>query len=154
MERQAKWAADKPGVADWLLSYQSDTEAFFGRLAKARELTQRAVQSARQNDQKETAAGWQMNGALREAEFGNTARAHEQTMAVLASVPDAGAPAALALARAGDSARAQKLADEQQKRLRSTPSSSTIGCRPFVRPSKSIAIIPPRPSSFLRSRSA
>ncbi len=99
MERQAKWAADKPGVADWLLSYQSDTEAFFGRLAKARELTQRAVQSARQNDQKEGAAGWQMNGALREAEFGNTARAHEQTMAVLASVPDAGAPAALALAR-------------------------------------------------------
>ena len=115
MEKQAKWAADKPGVADWLLSYQSDTEAFFGRLAKARELTQRAVQYARQNGQKETAAGWQLNGALREAEFGNTARAHEQTMAVLASVPDAGAQAALALARAGDSARAQKLADEQQK---------------------------------------
>ena len=84
MERQAKWAADKPGVEDWLLSYQSDTEAFFGRLAKARELSQRAVQSARQNDQKETAAGWQVNGALREAEFGNTARAHEQTMACLA----------------------------------------------------------------------
>jgi predicted Zn-dependent protease len=115
MEKQAKWAADKPGVADWLLSYQSDTEAFFGRLAKARELTQHAVLYARQNGQKETAAGWQMNGALREAEFGNTARAHEQTMAVLASVPDAGAPAALALARAGDSARAQKIADEQQK---------------------------------------
>jgi tetratricopeptide (TPR) repeat protein len=115
MEKQAKWAADKPGVADWLLSYQSDTEAFFGRLAKARELTQRAVLYARQNNQKETAAGWQLNGALREAEFGNTARAHEQTMAALASVPDAGAPAALALARAGDSARAQKIADEQQK---------------------------------------
>ena len=115
MEKQAKWAADKPGVADWLLSYQSDTEAFFGRLAKARELTERAVQYARQNGQKETAAGWQLNGALREAEFGNTARAHEQTMAVLASVPDAGAPPALALARAGDSARAQKIADEQQK---------------------------------------
>ncbi len=115
MERQAKWAADKPGVADWLLSYQSDTEAFFGRLAKARELTQRAVQYARQNGQKETAAGWQLNGALREAEFGNTARAHEQTMAVLASVPGVGEPAALALARAGDSARAQKLADEEQK---------------------------------------
>ena len=73
MEKQAKWAADKPGVADWLLSYQSDTEAFFGRLARARELTQHAVLYARQNGQKETAAGWQVNGALREAEFGNTA---------------------------------------------------------------------------------
>ena len=36
-------------------------------------------------------------------------------MAVLASVPGVGVPAALALARAGDSARAQKLADEAQK---------------------------------------
>ncbi len=115
MERQAKWAADKPGVADWLFSYQSDTEAFLGRLAKARELTQHAVLYARQNDQKETAAGWQINGALREAEFGNRARAHEQTIAVLASVPDAGAQAALALARSGDSVRAEKMADEVQK---------------------------------------
>ena len=38
-----------------------------------------------------------MNGALREAEFGNTARAHEQTMAVLASVPDAGVAGGLGL---------------------------------------------------------
>ncbi|MGC2108209.1 MAG: tetratricopeptide repeat protein, partial [Candidatus Korobacteraceae bacterium] len=112
MESQAKWAADKPGVPDVLLSYQSDTEAFFGRLGKARELSQRAVQSARQNGQKETAAEWQMNGALREAEFGNPGRAH--TLAMV-SIQDAQAPAALALARSGDSARAQKLADELQK---------------------------------------
>ena len=46
MERQANWAADKPGVEDIVLSYQSDTEAFFGHLGKARELSQRAVQSA------------------------------------------------------------------------------------------------------------
>ena len=112
MGRQAEWAADKPGVADVLLSYQSDTEAFFGRLAKAREFSQRAVQSARQNDQKETAVEWQMNGALREAEFGNPGRAHALAMA---SIQDAQAPATLALARAGDSARAQKAADELQK---------------------------------------
>jgi eukaryotic-like serine/threonine-protein kinase len=112
MGRQAKWAADKPGVADVLLSYQSDTEAFFGRLAKAREFSQRAVQSARQNDQKETAVEWQMNEALREAEFGNTGRAHALAMA---SIQDAQAPGTLALARAGDSVRAQKLADGLQK---------------------------------------
>ena len=34
MERQANWATDKPGVADAVLSYQSDTEAFFGHLAR------------------------------------------------------------------------------------------------------------------------
>ena len=74
MESQAKWAADKPGVADVVLSYQSDTEALFGRLRKARELSQRAVQSAQKIDENETAAAWRMNEALREAEFGNTSR--------------------------------------------------------------------------------
>ncbi len=115
MQRQARWAADKPGVADSLLSYQSDTEAFFGRLAKAREFSRRAVQSARQNDRKDTAAGWQVNGALREAEFGNLTRAREQAMAAMASTSAVRPLAALALARAGDSAHAQKLADELQK---------------------------------------
>ncbi len=119
MENQAQWAADKPGEADVLLSRQSDSEAFFGRLGKARELSQRAVQSARNNDQKETAGGWQINEALREVEFGNPARAHQQTLAALdmASIRDVQAPAALALARTGDSARAQKLADQLQEQL-------------------------------------
>jgi DNA-binding winged helix-turn-helix (wHTH) protein/tetratricopeptide (TPR) repeat protein len=119
MERQANLAADKPGVADVLLSYQSDTEAFFGRLKNAREFSERAVQSANLNDLKETAAGWQMNEALREAEFGNAARAQEQSTSALtmASTRDVQILAALAFARAGDSTRAQKLADEVQKQF-------------------------------------
>jgi eukaryotic-like serine/threonine-protein kinase len=119
MERQANWAADKPGVADVLLSYQSDTEAFFGHLEKARELSQRAVQSARVNDLKESAAYWQMNEALREAEFGNAARANERSTSALtmASTRDVQILAALAFARAGDSTRAQRLADEVQKQF-------------------------------------
>jgi len=119
MERQANWAADKPGAADVLLSYRSDTEAFSGRLKKARELSQRAVQSAKLNDLKETAAQWQMNEALREAEFGNAAGAQEQSTSALAmaSTRDVQILAALAFARAGDSTRAQRLADEVQKQF-------------------------------------
>ncbi|MGA8101215.1 MAG: protein kinase, partial [Candidatus Acidiferrales bacterium] len=36
MERQVAWAAGKPGSEDLLLSFQSDTEAYYGRLVKAR----------------------------------------------------------------------------------------------------------------------
>ncbi len=117
MERQAKWAADEPGVEDVLLSYQSDTEAFSGRLRSAREFSSRAVESARRSDRKEAGAVWQINDALREAEFRNSARAAEETTSalIMASTRDAQILAALALARAGDSTRAERKADELQK---------------------------------------
>jgi serine/threonine protein kinase/tetratricopeptide (TPR) repeat protein len=115
MQRQANWATGKPGVEDNVLSFQSDTEAFFGHLGKARELSQRAVQSANQNDQKETAAEWQINSALREAEFGNAARAKQQASSALAAAGGLQVHAALAFARAGDPERAQKLADESER---------------------------------------
>jgi tetratricopeptide (TPR) repeat protein len=69
MERQIAWAEDKPGAEDMLLSLASDTEAFYGRLSRARALSLRAIDSARRGNQKETAAGWKMNESLREAEF-------------------------------------------------------------------------------------
>src|ERR1700687_791086 len=72
MQQQLAWAAGRSGEEDWLLSTQSDTEAYFGRLGKAREFSRRAVDSARRADAKETAALWQVNAALREAEFGNS----------------------------------------------------------------------------------
>ena len=46
MERQVAWAAGKPGSEDLLLSFQSDTEAYYGRLVKARDFSRRAVDSA------------------------------------------------------------------------------------------------------------
>ena len=70
MKRQVETANGKPGE-DILLSFASDTEAFYGRLPSARNLS-RAIDAARRSDAKETAAEWQMNAALREAEFGNT----------------------------------------------------------------------------------
>jgi predicted Zn-dependent protease len=58
-----------------------------------------------------------LNGALREAEFGNAGQAHNDTAEALAlaSSRDLQILTALALARAGDSARAQKIADELEK---------------------------------------
>ena len=49
-------AMGKPGSEDLLLATQADTEGWYGRLKNARELTERAMDSAQHNDAKETAA--------------------------------------------------------------------------------------------------
>jgi serine/threonine protein kinase/tetratricopeptide (TPR) repeat protein len=117
MARQVAWAAGKPGSEDLLLSFQSDTEAYFGRLVKARDFSRRAVDSAVRNNSKETAALWQVNAALREAEFGNTAAAKQGVAAALALAPgrDVKLFAALTLARIGEDARAKAIVDELEK---------------------------------------
>ena len=117
MERQVDWAAGKPGSEDQLLSFQSDTEAYYGRLMKARDFSRRAVDSAVRDDSKETAALWQVNAALREAEFGNTAAAKQGVGAALALAPgrDVKLFAALTLARIGETAGAKAMAEELEK---------------------------------------
>jgi serine/threonine protein kinase len=117
MEHQVAWGAGKPGDEDVLLSVQSDTEAHYGRLTKARDFSRRAVDSAVRADSKEAAALWQANAALREAELGNAASARQGVTAALALSPgrDVKVLAALALARAGDTPRAKALAEELEK---------------------------------------
>ena len=114
MQEQLNWAAGKPGAEDLMLSTQSDTEAYYGRLAKAREFSQRAVDSATRADARETAAMWRANEALREAEFGNGAEARKAAADALALTEsrDVDILAALSYARAGDPAAAEKLADK------------------------------------------
>jgi tetratricopeptide (TPR) repeat protein len=58
MAQQLAWGAGKPGAEDPLLSTQSDTEGYYGRLTKARDYSRRAVDSAVRADSKETAALW------------------------------------------------------------------------------------------------
>jgi eukaryotic-like serine/threonine-protein kinase len=117
MERQVAWAAGKPGDEDLLLSFQSDTEAYYGRLAKARDFSRRAVDAAVRDESKESAALWQVNAALREAEFGNAAAAKQGVAAALSLAPgrDVRLFAALALARSGEAARAKAMVDELEK---------------------------------------
>jgi Flp pilus assembly protein TadD len=110
MKEQASWAG---GGEDVVLSAQSDTEAYFGRLAKAREFSQRAIDSARAADAKETAAFWQANAALHEAEFEKASSARQRAQAALVMAPGTVVRplAALAMARAGYSDQARKLAE-------------------------------------------
>jgi serine/threonine protein kinase/tetratricopeptide (TPR) repeat protein len=119
MERQVAWASGKPGVEDALLSAQSDTEAFYGRIKNAREFSLRAVESAQRNEDKEIAAEWSLVASLRESAFGNRAEAQRQAAAALslASTRDVHVLAGLALARADNTAYAQRLADDLAKRF-------------------------------------
>jgi len=114
MERQVAWAAGKPGTEDTLLSFQSDTDAYYGRLTKARDFSRRAVDAAVRNNSKETAALWQVNAALRDAEFGNTTAAKQDVAAALTLAPgrDVKMLSALTLARVGEVARAKAIVAE------------------------------------------
>ncbi len=117
MERQVGWAAGKPGTEDFLLSFQSDTEAYYGRLTRARDYSRRAVDAAVRADSKETAAIWQINAALREAEFGSLATAKQDIAAALTVSPgrDVKMLAALALAQSGETVRAKTIVGELEK---------------------------------------
>jgi eukaryotic-like serine/threonine-protein kinase len=114
MREQVAWARSKPGSEDFLLYLQSKTEAYYGRLQKAREFTRQAVDSAMHNDAKEVAANYEAYAAVREAEFGDKAQAHQEATAALALFPegqDVRLWAALALAQIGDAQQSQKLVD-------------------------------------------
>ena len=116
MAQAAAAAMGKPGTEDLLLAAQADTEAWYGKLKNARELTQRAMESAQHNDAKEAAAAYQAAAALREVEGSRKQAVADANAAVkLAPNRDVRAIAALALARAGDTAEAERLAAELDK---------------------------------------
>jgi eukaryotic-like serine/threonine-protein kinase len=117
MERLASAAMGKPGSEDLLLANQADTQAWYGKLKNARELTRRAMDSAGHNDAKESAAGYKAESALREVELGNSEQARTDANAAMKLAPnrDVQAMAALALARAGDTAGAEKLSADLDK---------------------------------------
>ena len=119
MKRESTWAIGTPGWEDRFLAFQAGTEAFAGHLAAARELSARAVELARRAEKAETAAVYEMYAALWEAESGNVGPAREKAASALAldSTRRVVTLAALVMARAGDLARAQKIADELEKRF-------------------------------------
>ena len=120
MRQQAGLTMGMPGGVDWMLSLESDTEAWSGKLGKARELSRQAVESARRSDEKEPAALWQANAAIREALFGNATNARQDAAAAIALAAgsrDAEVQAALAYALADDAAHVQTLTDDLGKRF-------------------------------------
>jgi eukaryotic-like serine/threonine-protein kinase len=119
MAQQMTWAAGKPGVEDMLLEAEADTAAYSGRLGKAREFSRQAVTSAQRAEEKETAASYEYEAALREALFANAAEARQRAASALrlSTGRDVQYGAALALAFAGDAGRVQVLADDLGKRF-------------------------------------
>jgi serine/threonine protein kinase len=120
MAEQQQWYAGKPDYENDGLALASDTEAYAGHLAKARELTKRAVESAIRADNKETGAIYLANAALQQAAYGNAAGARQTAGEDLKLAPTsqgAEVEAALAFAMAGDTARAESLAQELGKRF-------------------------------------
>ncbi len=117
MARLASAATGKPGAEDLLLAAQADTEGWYGKLKNAHELTRRAMDSAERNDAKESAAAYQTTAALREVESGQREQARADANAALKLAPnrDVRTAAAMALARAGDTAGAEKLVTELDK---------------------------------------
>ncbi|HKD73832.1 MAG TPA: hypothetical protein VKB61_16955, partial [Candidatus Acidoferrum sp.] len=114
MEQQLAWASGRPGEEDLMLSLKSDTEAYHGRLVRAGDYSRRAVDLALRVDSKERAALMQAKSGLREAWFGNAQAAKQDANAALARAPgrDVKVLAALALAGAGDVARAKGLVEQ------------------------------------------
>jgi eukaryotic-like serine/threonine-protein kinase len=120
MAEQLQWFAGKPEYEHSGLALASDTEAYGGHLGKAQELTKRAVESAVRADSKESGAIWMANAALRQAAYGDAPEARQAAAEALKLAPASqgvGVEAALAFAMAGDTARAETLAQDLGKRF-------------------------------------
>ena len=119
MERQVADATGKPGVDDQILFLESETAAYNGEFAKSRELARRAADSAERTNEKETAAEYLGHSAVRDALAGNMDAAKQDAKAAISrsGSREANAFSAIALALAGDSAQAAKLADDLHKKF-------------------------------------
>lgn len=119
MTEQQQWFAGKT-EENFGLSLASDTEAYVGHLRKARELSRRSVDSAIRADNKEIAAIWLENSALREAALGNARDGRQQAAEGLKLHPESQSvelEAALALAMVGAPGQAESLAGDLNKRF-------------------------------------
>jgi eukaryotic-like serine/threonine-protein kinase len=117
MEQQVAWAAGRPGEEDQMLDIHADTDAYYGRVKKARDLARRAADSAIRSDAKETGALWITMQALREVELGNAAAAREDVNRAMALAPgrDVKVLSAVALARIGEVEQSKKILDALEK---------------------------------------
>jgi len=120
MTEQQQWFASHSEYENYGLALTADTEAYFGHLNKARELTRLAAESAVRADNKENAAMYRANGALREAAYGNPVEAKQsaaQALELSPGSPGVAVQAALAFAMTGERARAVSLVQELNKRF-------------------------------------
>jgi len=119
MAQLAASALGKPRTEDMMIASEADTEGWHGKLKNANELTRRAMDSAKENDAKESAASYQALAAVRDVESVDRQQARREAYAAVQSAPNREVLpiAALALAVAGDAAGAESLAVELNKKF-------------------------------------
>jgi eukaryotic-like serine/threonine-protein kinase len=118
MERIVQAAPAESRFAHWLLEDRAGTEAYYGRVRRARELKRRAVGAALERHRDGDAASILISEALWEANFGNSieARGNATEGLSLDREQDVLSGAALAYARSGDLRQAGSLSDELAKK--------------------------------------
>src|SRR5205085_11151756 len=120
MQRQIALGKGKPDREHWLAHLDALTLARSGRLEGARESARRAIQLASAAGSLERAAAYESAMAVWEAWYGNADAARRSSMHVLEGTNGRHVTyaAALALAIAGDTARAQTIGDDLERRFR------------------------------------
>lgn len=119
MNRTAARARTRSGGENWISNKEAFVTAYSGHLRQAKDTSRRAVAEALQAAQRERAGLWQAGAALREAFFGNFGEAKKGAAAALELSRDREVEygAAFALALAGDSLRAETLANDLERRF-------------------------------------
>ncbi len=142
MAQQVSWSTARRGVEDWFLGNEADTAAYFGKLGKAREFSNRAAGSAERVDEKEAAASYEMSAALREALFGNVDESRKRVATVLglSKGRDVQYGAALALTLTGEAVRAKSMVDELGKNFPEDTIVQLTTCRPYTLSSPCFAV--------------
>ena len=118
MERELSASLGQPGTEGYMLSLQASTEAYLGRLSRAREFTRRAVESARRYGDEDSASSYTVSEALWEAEFGNVERSRILIAQARTNTSNQSARilAAMAAARIGDLNAAESIAADLGRR--------------------------------------
>jgi serine/threonine protein kinase/tetratricopeptide (TPR) repeat protein len=119
MDRAFGLARGKPKAEHWMAHEEALSLARSGRLQAARRSSNRAIDRALQEGERESAASYQAARAVCEALYGNAVEAKRNAMAALklSNGRDVEYAAGLALAFLGDSSRSQPLADDLETRF-------------------------------------
>jgi serine/threonine protein kinase/tetratricopeptide (TPR) repeat protein len=114
MQREVAAARGKSGVEELISDHQASTLAYTGHLQEATKMLRRASDLAQQAAHREKAAGFETRVALWKAFYGDNLAARPAAMAALALAKNREVQygAALALAIAGDSSKAQTLTND------------------------------------------
>jgi serine/threonine protein kinase/tetratricopeptide (TPR) repeat protein len=117
MERLAQRSSDLPGAQAILLSEQSNTAAYHGHFEKAREFSRAAENLMERDANKELAASYLVQAALRESEVGEFARAQQYISQAqkLSHGQDVATLTAVALVQIGSVNQAEALCHELDK---------------------------------------